>query len=169
MHLYSITIYSICSGVCTIKQNVVMGKGTVNACHTASYLNNEGLVSNARSQTKQTHVSSFINKVLDAVENSSPGGWDSPVDATLADGLPRHTRMGIDVLDGRKKRNHNQRTLCEIKAEFRDIVVVGRHLRKTCRCKSDKTPKRSKQFCILGRKQPKGADDPKHNHMLISL
>lgn len=41
------------------------------------------------------------------MENSSPGGWNSPMDAALANGLPRHARMGIDVLDDYRIKKKN--------------------------------------------------------------
>lgn len=41
-----------------------------------------------------------MDEVLDAVENSPTGGRDTTVDSPLADGLPCHTSVGVDVLHG---------------------------------------------------------------------
>lgn len=41
-----------------------------------------------------------MDEVLDAVENSPTSGRDTAVDAPLADGLPSHTGVGVDVLHG---------------------------------------------------------------------
>lgn len=62
------------------------------------YLDNESLVLEAWRQAQLAHVGRFIDEVLNAVENSPAGGGDPSVDPSLADGLPRHTGVGVDVL-----------------------------------------------------------------------
>lgn len=66
----------------------------------ASYLNHEGLVSEAWSHTQLTHVRSFVDKIFDAMEDSASGGRDPAMNATLANGLPGDTSISIDVLLG---------------------------------------------------------------------
>lgn len=64
----------------------------------AVYLNDKGLVLEARGKAQHAHVGCLVDEVLNAMEDSTPSGRDPAVDSTLADGLARHTRMGIDVL-----------------------------------------------------------------------
>lgn len=45
-----------------------------------------------------------MDEVLDAVENSPTGGRDTAVNSPLADGLPCHTGVGVDVLHAEGKR-----------------------------------------------------------------
>lgn len=63
------------------------------------YLDDKGLVGEAGAQAQLAHVGRLVDEVLDAVEYSTPGGWDPAVDAPLADGLTSHTGMSVDVLD----------------------------------------------------------------------
>lgn len=62
------------------------------------YLDDESFVSEAWGQSELAHVGRLVDEVLDAVENSTPGGWYSAVDSSLADGLPSHAGMSINVL-----------------------------------------------------------------------
>lgn len=62
------------------------------------YLDDEGLVLEAGTHPQLTHIGRFVDEVLNAMENSSAGGGDPPVDASLADGFPGDAGMSIDVL-----------------------------------------------------------------------
>lgn len=62
------------------------------------YLDDEGLVLETWCQAQHAHVGSFVNEVLDAMENSTTGGRDTSMDSSLADGLSCHARMSVDVL-----------------------------------------------------------------------
>lgn len=73
-----------------------------------TYLDDKGLVRKAGGEAQQTHVGSLVDKVLDAVEHSAPGGRHSAVDATLTDGFSRHARVGIDILP-RQERGREDR------------------------------------------------------------
>lgn len=64
------------------------------------YLHDEGLVLEAWRQAQHAHVGGLVDEVLNAVENPPTGGRDTAVDSPLADGLPRHTSVGVDVLHG---------------------------------------------------------------------
>lgn len=66
--------------------------------HASVYLDNKGLVLEARSEAQHAHVRSLINEVLNAMENSTTSGWDTPVDSSLTDGFSCHTCMCVDVL-----------------------------------------------------------------------
>lgn len=65
---------------------------------TCTNLNDKRLVSKPRSQSQLAHVSSLIDKVFNAVEDSTTSGRYTTVDATLADGLTGNTGMSIDIL-----------------------------------------------------------------------
>lgn len=78
------------SGSTSTKENI----------HASAYLNDEGLVLEARSQAKHAHVRRLVNEVFNPVENSTTGGWDTTVDSSLADGLSCHTCVCVDVLQG---------------------------------------------------------------------
>ncbi len=39
------------------------------------------------------------------MEDSTTSGWDSAMDTTLANGFPRHTGVGIDILQ-RERESH---------------------------------------------------------------
>lgn len=62
------------------------------------YLHDEGLVLEAWCQAQHAHVGRLVNEVLDAMENSPTRSGDTSVDSSLADGLPCHTGVGVDVL-----------------------------------------------------------------------
>lgn len=62
------------------------------------YLNDKGFVCKSRGQAQLAHEGGFIDEVLNAVEDSTTSGWDSPMNTTLADGLTSHTGMSIDIL-----------------------------------------------------------------------
>lgn len=66
------------------------------------YLDDKGLVLEARCEAQHAHVGRLVDEVLNSMEDSTTSGGDPAVDATLADGLARHTRMGIDVLQKQK-------------------------------------------------------------------
>lgn len=67
-------------------------------CSVLRYLDDEGLVLEARGEAQHAHIRRFVDEVLDAVENSTAGGRDTPVDPSLADGLSCHACMRVDVL-----------------------------------------------------------------------
>lgn len=73
-----------------------------------AYLDDEGFVLAARRHPQQAHVGGFVDEVLDAVENSSSCGRDSPVDASLADGLPGDTGVSVDVLEAGRQIQHTE-------------------------------------------------------------
>lgn len=68
------------------------------------YLDDEGLVLEAGTHPQLAHVGRLVDEVLDAVENSSAGGGDPPVDSSLTDGLPGDAGVSVDVLKGKKER-----------------------------------------------------------------
>jgi len=61
-------------------------------------LNDKRLVSKPRIQAQLAHVSSLIDKVFDAMEDSTTSGRYTTMDATLADGLTGNTGISIDIL-----------------------------------------------------------------------
>lgn len=62
------------------------------------YLNDKGLVPEARGETQLTHVGRLHDEVLNSMEDSTTSGRHSAVDATLANGLASHASKGIDIL-----------------------------------------------------------------------
>ncbi len=42
------------------------------------------------------------------MEDSTTSGWDSAMDTTLANGFPRHTGVGIDILQ-RERESHTNK------------------------------------------------------------
>ena len=62
------------------------------------YLDDEGLVGEARAEAQLAHVGGLVDEVLDAVEDAAARGGDPAVDAALADGLAGHTGVGVDIL-----------------------------------------------------------------------
>ncbi len=41
------------------------------------------------------------------MEDSTTSGWDSAMDTTLANGFPRHTGVGIDILQRERETQTN--------------------------------------------------------------
>lgn len=66
-----------------------------------THLQHEGLAGQARAHADAVHVVRVVDVVLDAMQHPAPGGRVSPLDPSLADGLPGDTGQGIDVLRGR--------------------------------------------------------------------
>jgi hypothetical protein len=88
------------------------------------YLNDKGLVGEARAQAQLAHVGRLVDEVLNAVEYSSPGGRDPSVDATLADGLTSHTGMSVDVLDTEER---NMWIVVELASSHKPIKGADGH------------------------------------------
>lgn len=62
------------------------------------YLDDKGLVVEARTHPQLAHVSRFVDEVLDAVENAAARGGDSTMDSSLADGFAGDAGVSVDVL-----------------------------------------------------------------------
>ncbi|KAK0137044.1 hypothetical protein N1851_026761 [Merluccius polli] len=62
------------------------------------YLDDEGFVLEPGAHAQLAHVGRLVDEVLDAVEDAAAGGGDAAVDTALADGLPGHTGVGVDIL-----------------------------------------------------------------------
>jgi len=74
----------------------------------SAHLQHKGLVREAGAQANAVHVVCVGDVVLNAMQDPPPSGGMSPVDASLADGLPRHTCLGIDILQGRDGESKGQ-------------------------------------------------------------
>lgn len=62
------------------------------------YLDDKGLVLEARTHPQLAHVSRLIDEVLDAVEDAAARGGDSTMDSSLADGFAGDAGVSVDVL-----------------------------------------------------------------------
>lgn len=66
----------------------------------STHLQHKRLAREAGAQADAVHVVCVGDVVLNAMQDTSPGGGVSPMDASLAHGLSCHTCLGIDVLQG---------------------------------------------------------------------
>ncbi len=48
------------------------------------------------------------------MEDSTTSGWDSAMDTTLANGFPRHTGVGIDILQRERETHTNKNGLINV-------------------------------------------------------
>lgn len=68
-----------------------------------AYLDDKGLVLEARTHPQLAHVSRLIDEVLNAVEHAAARCRDSTVDSSLADGFASDAGVSVDVLKRTKQ------------------------------------------------------------------